>query len=299
MASPQLENLVKMLWQRNELMPEFSVESLRASLDNMASFTPIPKDVQCEEVDAGGVPAIWVETPGANPDNVILHFHGGGGIAGNANLDREICGRLSRETGSRVLSVDYRLGPENPFPAGIDDALAAYQWLLSTGTRPDHVIFAGESKGAHFSLVTLLQARDAGLPLPVAGVLVSPDTDVNFIWEGLKGRIDEDPFLSLDALRKIEEQYVGDADRADPRISPYLADLAGLPPLLVQAGSSEILLDDATRFAEKAQEQGIEMQVDVIEGGIHAMVVLPPVIPESVQALNTIATFVGKYFKEK
>ncbi len=277
---------------------EVSVQAIRDGLDYMATATPVPRDVKLEAVDADGVPAEWITTPGVVPQNVVLHYHGGGWIGGSAKNSREFLGRLSRITKAKIISVDYRLAPEHPFPAAVEDAFTAYKWLLSTKVSPKNLILVGESAGGNLVVVTLLKARDAKLPLPVAAVLLSPGTDMAMKGGSFVSRVEVDPFLSPEMSTIMVNSYVGKADLLrDPNVSPIYADLNGLPPLFIQVGTAEILYDHSINFAAKAKEAGINVQVDEIQDGLHAMALFPAIIPEAAKATENIANFIKKFFK--
>ncbi len=276
---------------------EVSVQAIRDGLDFIATATPVPKDVKSEAVDAGGVPGLWITTPGVAPENVILHYHGGGWIGGSAKNSREFLGRLSRATKARILSIDYRLAPEHPYPAAIDDALTAYKWLLSTKIASKKLILLGESAGGNLVAVTMLKARDAKLTLPVAAVLLSPGTDMALTGGSFVSRVEADPFLSPEMSMIMVGSYVGKRDLLrDPNVSPIYADLKGLPPLFIQVGTAEILYDHSINFAEKAKKAGVKVEVDEIQDGLHAMAMFPAMIPEAAKATENIANFITKFF---
>ncbi len=282
-------------WQKRSQM---SVQAIRDGLDYMATATPVPKDVKWEETDAGGVPALWVTTPGINPKNLILHYHGGGWIGGSAKNSREFLGRLSRATKAKILSVDYRLAPEHPYPAAVEDAFTAYKWLLSTKISPKNLVMVGESAGGNLVAVTLLKAKAAKLPLPVAAVLLSPGTDMTLTGGSFVARVEADPFLSPEMTKLMVGSYINNTDlQRDPDVSPIYGDLTGIPPLFIQVGTAEILYDHSINFAEKAKNAGVKVQLDEIEDGLHAMALFPAIIPEAAKATENIAKFITKFFK--
>ncbi len=297
MASPALQKLSQMMrkWRQRS---EVSVKAIRDGLDYMATATPVPKDVKWEAEDAGGVPAEWITTPGVVPQNVILHYHGGGWIGGSVKNSREFLGRLSRATKARIISVDYRLAPEHQYPAAVDDVFTAYKWLLSTKLSPKNLIVMGESAGGNLVAVTMLKAKDARLPLPVAAVLLSPGTDMTLRGGSFVSRVEADPFLSPEMSKIMVNSYLGKADLLqDPNVSPFFADLRGLPPLFIQVGTAEILYDHSVNFAAKAKQSGVKVEVDEIQDGLHAMAMFPAIIPEAAKATEDIANFIAKFFK--
>jgi monoterpene epsilon-lactone hydrolase len=297
LVSPELQKVTNLLrkW-RDKTKP--TVQAYRKALNYMVSTQPVPKDITCVAVDAGGVPAEWISAPDINPKHIIIYYHGGGWVAGSGKNSRESLGRLSRATNTKVLSVDYRLAPEHPYPAAVDDAFAAYMWLLSTKVPPKNIIMGGESAGGNLTAVTLLKARDAKLPLPAAAILISPATDLAQTGGSFVSKVDEDPLFSPAWCAVMVAGYLPDIDLLrDPTVSPIYANLRGLPPLFIQVGSAEILIDHSTHFAEKAKKAGVPVELDIIEGGIHAVVLFPATIPEVAQAMNKIAKFVGQFFK--
>jgi acetyl esterase/lipase len=204
---------------------------------------PLAEDVRCEPVDAGGVPAEWIITPQSVQERVICYLHGGGYMMGSIKTHREMVSRLSREARARVLLIDYRLAPENPFPAAVEDSVTGYRWLLSTGVDPGRVVIAGESAGGGLTVATLVALRDAGEPPPAAGVPVSPWVDMEALGESMTTKADIDPLVDREDILMLAKIYLGDADPRTPLASPLYADLTELPPLLVQVGTSEVLLD--------------------------------------------------------
>ncbi len=297
MASPALQKLSQMMrkWRQQS---EVSVKAIRDGLDYMATATPVPKDVKWEAVDASGVPAEWITTPGVVPQNVILHYHGGGWIGGSAKNSREFLGRLSRATKARIISVDYRLAPEHPYPAAVDDAFTAYKGIFSSKNSPKKFIMLGESAGGNLVAVTMLKARDAKLPLPVAAVLLSPGTDMALTGGSFVSRVEADPFLSPEMSKIMVNSYISKTDlERDPNVSPIYADLKGLPPLFIQVGTAEILYDHSINFAAKAKNAGVSVEVDEIQDGLHAMAMFPAIIPEAAKATEDIVNFIKKFFK--
>ena len=294
MPSQEHETLVQMIQARPT--PESpSIEELRAGFETLMSMFQTPDDVACEPVDAGGVPAEWIAAPGAHEDRVIFYLHGGGYVIGSINTHRELASRLSRESQARALSIDYRLAPENPFPAGLEDATAAYRWLLSTGVEPTRVVVAGDSAGGGLTLATLLALRDAGAPLPAAGVCLSPWTDLEGTGDSARPGAVDDPLVQLEGLVEMGRHYLGGADPRDPLAAPLYADYTGLPPLLIQVGTREILLDDSTRVAERAKQCGVDVTLEPWEGLMHVWQAFGPTVPESQEAVARIGEFIRKH----
>ncbi len=294
MPSQEHETLVQVI-QARPAQESPSIEEQRAGFEMLMSLFQTPDDVACEPVDAGGVPAEWIAAPGAQADRVILYLHGGGYVIGSINSHRELASRISRGSQARALSIDYRLAPENPFPAGLEDATAAYRWLLSTGVEPTRVVVAGDSAGGGLTLATLLALRDAGTPLPAAGVCLSPWTDLEGTGDSAKPGAVDDPMVQLDGLVAMGRHYLGGADPRDPLAAPLYADYTGLPPLLIQVGTREILLDDATRVAERAKQCGVDVTLEPWEGLIHVWHAFGPTVPESQEAVARIGEFIRKH----
>jgi epsilon-lactone hydrolase len=234
-----------------------------------ARSTPVPDEVSWEPVTAGGVACEWVHGPAERGRQAMMYLHGGCYVFGSAATFRELIGRLSMATGMWVLALDYRLAPEHPFPAAVDDALAAYRWLLGTGIEPGGIVFAGDSAGGGLALATLLALRDAGDRLPAAAVLLSPWTDLTCSGESYASRAESDPLFTREQVVTLAAQYLAGANPASVLASPIYADLKGLPPLLVHVGSDEVLLDDATRLAERAKAAGVDVELRVWDGMWH------------------------------
>jgi monoterpene epsilon-lactone hydrolase len=267
-----------------------SVEEQRRRQKNNSRFMRLPADVDCRPVDANGIPAEWIEAPGAGPE-VILYLHGGAYALGSINTHREFISRIARATKRRALAIDYRLAPEHPFPAALDDALLAYKWLLDEGEVPGEIVIAGDSAGGGLALACMITLREAGHPLPTGAVLISPWLDLALTGASIQTKVSSDPILSIEGSKMYARWYAGDQDLTDPLISPLYAGLNGLPPLLVQVSTDEILLDDAVRLAERARQAGVEVTLEKYEGVFHVFQIVP-FLPESREAVLNIAAFV-------
>jgi len=230
---------------------------------------PVPDEVKWEPVTAGQVACEWVHGPTNRGGQAVMYLHGGGYVFGSVATYRELIGRLSLAAGIWVLAPDYRLAPEHPFPAAVDDALAAYRWLLGAGIEPGHIAISGDSAGGGLALATLLALRDAGEQLPAAAVLLSPWTDLTCSGDSYVSRAESDPFSTRAQVVFLAAQYLAGADPTSVLASPIYADLKGLPPLLVHVGSDEVLLDDSTRLAERARAAGVEVDLKVWDGMWH------------------------------
>lgn len=268
-----------------------TVAEQRARQANSTRLNRVPADVQCRAVSANGVPSEWIEPPDAE-SGTILYLHGGAYALNSVDSHREWIARLARATRTRALGINYRLAPEHPFPAALEDTLAAYEWLMDQGTDPARIHLAGDSAGGGLAAAALIALRDRGAPLPAGAILLSPWLDLTLSGASMQGKAKADPILSAQDLRKYAAYYAGDTDLADPLASPLFADLAGLPPLLIQVGTEEVLLDDALRFAQKAEEAGVHVTLGTWNGLFHVFQMFP-FLPETIEAVEQIANFHG------
>ena len=251
-------------------------------------------DVPAEAGELGGVPVVRIGDDAV--EDVLFFLHGGAYVIGDAASSAKLAGAIGARAGARVISVDYRLAPEHPFPAGLDDALAAYRAVLDSGVPATRIAFAGDSAGGGLVLATLLAARDAGLPLPSSAALLSPWTDLTMSGASLTERAEADPMLSAAGLAALAEIYRGQTEAANPLVSPLLADLRGLPPLLIQVGSHEVLLDDSLRLAARAARDEVEVRLEVTPGAPHVFPVFGKSLDEAMVALDHIGEFVRARF---
>jgi acetyl esterase/lipase len=243
-------------------------------------------------VGANGVPSEWITAPGADEGRVVLYFHGGGFVFGSMRTHRVMLAHLSRAAKARVLGLDYRLAPENPFPAPIEDALAAYRWLLDQGIDPKKITLAGDSAGGGLVLSALVAIRYAGLPMPAAGIPISAWTDMEATGESMTTNAEADTWVDRDGLLNIAKVYLNGKDPRAPLASPLHADLRGLPPLLMQVGGVEVLLDDTTALAERAKEAGVSVEVEVWDDMPHVWHTFAPILPEGEKAIDRIGEFI-------
>jgi monoterpene epsilon-lactone hydrolase len=263
----------------------------RANFDEMFASRPLGEDVTLRPRTLGGRPALDVLVEGADGEGVILYLHGGGYSIGSARTGANLAAPLARSTGVLAVALDYRLAPEDPFPAAVDDALAAYRELLESGQK---VVLAGDSAGGGLALALMLAARRAGLPQPVAAVLYSPWTDMSLSGGSMDSRGDLDPLFSRAQMAESAEWYVGGQDARAELASPLFADLTGLPPLLIQVGSAEVLLDDSLRLAVRAAEAEVDVSLDVIAGAPHVFQYFTGFLPEADEALERAEAFVRR-----
>jgi acetyl esterase/lipase len=263
-----------------------SVDEQRRLLRELLSAQPLPADVTVTAAELGGVPTAEVTVEGIEPRHVVLYFHGGVYVMGDAVLAADLASQVGRRTHAKVISVDYRLAPEHPYPAAVDDALAAYEALLENGIARSDIAFAGESAGGGLAIATLINARDHGLPLPAAALVMSPYVDLTLAGTTMETRRAVDPLLSRELLRPRVADYTSGQDAALGLISPIFADPSGLPPLIVQAGTHEVLLDDALRLAQQAATADVEVTLDIIPRVPHVFQAYYPILDEAVAALD-------------
>jgi epsilon-lactone hydrolase len=262
------------------------VNEQRRALRELLSAQPLPADVTVTAAALGGVPTAEVTVEGIDPRHVVLYFHGGVYVMGDAALAADLASQVGRRTQAKVISVDYRLAPENPYPAAVDDAFAAYKALLNSGIAPSDIIFAGESAGGGIAIATLVNARDEGLPLPAAAFVMSPYVDLTLAGTTMETKRAVDPLLSREALQARIPDYTSGQDPALALISPVFADLSGLPPLIIQAGTHEVLLDDAVRLARQAATADVELTLDITPGVPHVFQAYYPMLDEAAAALD-------------
>jgi acetyl esterase/lipase len=267
------------------------VASVRAAFNAFVAQVPVPADILQKPIEIGGVAGIEVTIAGHETDNVMLYFHSGVYVIGSAAATVPLVGDIVRRTGVRAITLEYRLAPEHPYPAAVDDARAAYAGLLEQGVDPGRIVLAGESAGGGLAVAVLLAAQEAGLPMPSCLYLMSPYADLTLSGESLLERESLDPILSPEGLRVRAPEYIGGADAADPLISPIFGDLRGLPPLLIQVGSHEILLSDALRLAARAASSDVAVTLEVTPGAPHVFQGFGGLLDEAAAALGRASDF--------
>lgn len=269
-----------------------SIQQERAKIEARVALLPKKRGVKYESVNVDGLTAEWVMAPGASAERVMLYLHGGAYIVGSVNTHRTLAVDLSRVTGARILVVEYRLAPEHTFPAAVDDVLIAYSWLLSQGVSPKRLVVAGDSSGGGLTIALLVAIRDASEPMPAAAVCLSPFVDLAATGASMKTKVKADVMLRADLFEPVIKAYLGEADPCTPLASPLYADLHGLPPLLIQVGTDELLLDDATRIAARARAAGVEVKLEVWDGMFHSWQAWGNMFPEASRARARIGEFV-------
>ncbi|MBX3023717.1 alpha/beta hydrolase fold domain-containing protein [bacterium] len=293
MASAELQMVIDLL--RGQPIPrDASFVEQRAAMENLTALAPPPEGVTCTPCEVGGRPAEWVGAAGADPQRALLYLHGGGYCIGSINSHRLLAADLSRAAGVRALLLDYRLAPEHPFPAAVEDAVAAYRFLLDAGFDRRRLAIAGDSAGGGLAAATLLALRDRDVPLPAAAALLSPWLDLSQSGESMTSRAALDPMVQRDGLQRMADAYLAGADPRTPLASPLFADLRHLPPLLLHVGGAETLLDDARRFAARASAAGVDATLEVWDDMIHVWHAFG-LLPEARAAQARIGEFLRRH----
>jgi acetyl esterase/lipase len=272
-------------------------EERRADFEQQVSLLPVAEGVSCEPVSVSGIPAEWMVPEAAPGQDVLLYLHGGGYCIGSIITHRSMVSHIAGAAKTRALLIDYRLAPENPFPAAVEDSTAAYEWLLSQGIAAGNIIIAGDSAGGGLTVATLMSLREKELPLPAAAVLISPWVDLAITGDSIISKADIDPMVTKEALTEMAEAYLGNADPRTALASPLYADLDGLPPVLIHVGTAEILLDDAVRMAERAGKAGVDVTLNTAEDMCHVWHFFSAMLPEALEAIEEIAQFMRKHLQ--
>ena len=292
MPSEQMQQMIELM----RSMPRdrsASIEQQREAMELGTQAFPA-LELEITPVEANGVSAEWVK-PSRETPGVILYLHGGAYVAGSPRTHRNLTTRLAEATQHRVLAIDYRMAPEHPHPAAVEDAVAAFRFLLDTGSAPNQIAVVGDSAGGGLTVALLIALKDAGLPLPGCAVPISPWTDLEGVGESWTTRADVDPMIDPDDLRKKGAMYLGGADPHTPTAAPIYADLTGLPPLLIPVGDAEVLLDDSLTLAKLATEAGVDVTLDHQPEMIHVWPLFAGIAPESDAAVERIAEFIAKH----
>jgi monoterpene epsilon-lactone hydrolase len=285
-VSTEQKETVDAILRQARLPADVGVDEQRRLLRELTPERPLPAGVSVTAAALGDVPTVEITLDGSEPRRVVLYFHGGVYALGDALAAADLAWQVGRRTDAKVISVDYRLAPEHPYPAAVDDALAAYEALLQDGTAPSDIIFAGESAGGALAVATLVNARDHGLPLPAAAFAMSPYADLTLAGATMETKREVDPLMSRELIEPRVTDYTAGQDAALGLISPIFADLSGLPPLIIQAGSHEVLLDDAVRLARQAATADVEVTLDITPGVPHVFQNFYPMLDEGAAALD-------------
>jgi acetyl esterase/lipase len=288
----QQRDMVDQILRNNPFDLGGDVAVQRPLLDQMLTSQPLPADVRTTPGDLGGIPVIFIDIADTEPRGTIFHIHGGGFALGSAAGSVGLASSLARKTGMRAASVDYRLAPEHPYPAALRDVTAAYRALVEQAGSAGHIVVSGESAGGNLAVELLIAGQAEGLTMPAAALLMSPMTDLTATGGSYASKADADPAISVQAIRTRAADYLDGTDPSDPLVSPIFADLSGLPPLLIQAGSHEVLLDDATRLTAKAAADDVAVIMDITPGVPHVFQAFAALLDEGDAALNRAARFV-------
>lgn len=291
MASPEYHRIRDIIASRlvHSDRP-INVEKFRANQD--ATARALPNQVVGSMVDAAGVPAEMQKPDGATDENLIVYFHGGGYVGGSIASHRNLTGHLALHSGCRVLSVEYRLAPEHPHPAAVEDAVTSYKWAVAQGYEPGKIALAGDSAGGGLTAACLLALRDQDIQPPAAAMMISPWLDMGFTGKSMVANEGHDSSISAMGMPRIRELFLGDAPINDPLASPLDADLEGLPPLLIQVGDEEVLLSDSQRFAEKANDAGVHVELRVWPEMFHVWHACVGLFQEAADAIDEMVEFV-------
>jgi epsilon-lactone hydrolase len=296
MVSKGMERVIQLLNKTAITKMKERVEASRKGLEVLASLVKLPKDVKIDHINIVGMGAEWISFPESESDKIVLYLHGGGYMEGSLTSHQDLAMRIGRAAKMKVLVIDYRLAPEHPFPAAVEDAVKSYNWLIeSQKINPNKIVIAGDSAGGGLTLVTLIKLRDEKIPMPAAGICLSPWTDLALTGDSLIKNAKVDPFLKSYDLAFMAELYIGDNDPKNPYISPLYADLHDLPPILLHVGTAEIIKDDSVRFAEKAKKAGVNVTLEVFDDMIHVFQAFSEWAPEGQEAIEKI----GKYIQAK
>jgi len=264
----------------------------RAQYERAEKVFPTPAEVKVERVNAPAAPAEWLRPPSAMPGRVVLYLHGGGYVIGSPRSHRHLAAAIAGAAEASALLLDYRLAPEHPFPAAVEDATAAYRWLLDQAIAPERIVIAGDSAGGGLTVATLLALREARVPLPAGGVCISPWVDLTCSGGSYGTKADADPIVRRSGVEEMARAYLGATPPRTPLASPLFADLRGLPPLLIHVGSDEVLLDDAVQLAARAKAGGVDATLEIYDRMIHVWHWFLPMLEEAETAVAAIGRFV-------
>jgi monoterpene epsilon-lactone hydrolase len=296
MPNQQIAAIRAMLAQSPAGLP---TAELRAAYNAIGAQFGVGPDVTARGESAHGVPGEWTTTPAAAKDRAILYLHGGGYVIGSLDSHRHVASELGRAAGAQAFALDYRLAPEHPFPAAVDDALGAYKFLLEKGFAPSRIAIAGDSAGGGLTIATLAAARAAGLEQPACAVCVSPWVDLECVGASMSAKAGEDQMVQKELLDKWAGEYLGGASLQTPLAAPLHADLRGLAPLLIQVGSAETLLDDAVRVAGKAGAQEVDVRLEIWPEMIHVWHFFHPILAEGRRAIDVAGGFIQTRMNER
>jgi len=296
MADPEIVKIRDLIASRPRAT---EIAQMRIDADARAKAFPLPSDVTVTPVSANGVPAEWTSTPDADPSSAILYLHGGGYVICSLESHRHLMAEVGRAAGTRTLAIDYRLAPEHPFPAPVEDTVAAYRYMLDSGLKPNRIALAGDSAGGGLVIGAMLAIREAGLPLPACGWCISPWVDMEALGESFNDRASTDPTVQKATILMMAGLYLGGADPRHPHAAPIHGDLRGLPPLLIQVGSVETLLDDSILLARKAGIAEVPVSLQIWPEMIHIWHIFFPMLSAGRRAIASGGSFVRNSIGEK
>ncbi|OWY23776.1 alpha/beta hydrolase [Sphingobacteriales bacterium UPWRP_1] len=274
------------------------IHKMRRGFELIASRHPLPDNIYFKRFFIGNMSAAWILPHKLSPKTAMLYLHGGGYAAGSVNTHKALIAKITKKAGIAALAIDYRLAPEHPFPAALQDAVASYEYLLQQGYLPQNICIAGDSAGGGLTLATLLYLKQNNRPLPATAVCISPWTDLAITGASVTGKAHKDPLILGHVLSEWALRYAANEPTTHPLISPLYADLAGLPPILIQVGTDEVILDDSVRFAEKARQQGTDVTLQVWNDMIHVWHFHWRILPEANKAIKDIAVYLHKQIPE-
>jgi acetyl esterase/lipase len=293
--SPQLDEALRRFAEFGNVdESQGTIEGQRRNYERMADAFSVEEGTHFDRINAGGVAAEMLSREDSDPDRVTVYVHGGGYVIGSVRTHRVLMSQLAAASGGKVLGLEYRLAPEHPFPAPVEDSLAAYQWLLGQGYDPGKISFAGDSAGGGLVLAALVAIRYLGEPMAGAGVCISPWIDMEGLGDSIISNAEVDPVVQKEGLEYMAGLYLGDLDRRAPLAAPLYADLRELPPILIQVGGDETLLDDSTRLADKLKESNVPFELEVWEDMFHVWHAFAPILPEGQQAIDQAGEFIRK-----
>ena len=292
--SKELEKVIEIIMAR-ELEEDRTIEEMRADSEEWAKQFPVALDTECKPIKVGNIDAEWVINSNAKDDRVVLFLHGGGYLLGSINTHRALASDISQSSEARVLLIAYKLAPEYPYPAAVEDSKAAYRWLLKEGFDPSKIVIAGDSAGGGLAVAICVALRDEGVKLPAAIVSLSPWIDMEAIGESMTTNADIDPNVQREPLIEMAKAYLGGADLRTPLANPLYANLKNLPPILIQVGTRETLLDDSTRLAEVAKKAGVKVILEPWKDMIHVWHRYASILPEGKEAVKRVGEFIREH----
>lgn len=276
--------------------PPPDLATTRAGFETAYSSMPVADGVSFAPVDAGGVPAEWVTPAEVEGNRAIIYLHGGGYVVGNLNTHRHVVSRLAAEAKARLLNVDYRLAPENPYPAALDDAMAAWQWHLANGGEAAHTAISGDSAGGGLTIALCMKLRDEGMEQPACAAPISPWTDLTFSGDSMTERADRDPMLAgADSLHGMVMSYAQSVDATEPYISPVFGTFDNLPPMMIQVGTEEVLYDDSTRVVKGIENANGSVEFRPWQDMMHVWHLLASVAPEAEEGIAEMAGYISTH----